>query len=207
MKIKTILTLMSFIAMTVNAQETTESAYRFKPTHNLIRTDVGVGFTSTNVDFGSYKKPDLTYGDLKFDYEHTFGDNDSQGFGINYFRCGINGGNGEGSSYYSTPDDTGFDIVYIGASYVANYTTTKGWNWSCAAGIGYAGYSDVHWNNNGFGFLFRFGGDYKICRYVGIGFDAAYYSCAFNFPEHKTVYEGKARFNLFSINIGPRFYF
>lgn len=173
-----------------------EKTYRFKPTHNTIRTNFNLGKITSDVYYDNDSKHayhPAMYG-YQLDYEHLFGDEDGQhGFRIT----------GAVSGTSELPDVT---LIHCGAAYVYNYTTTLGWVWSMSAGMGYS-YSHEE-EESGFGAVVGVGCDYKICRWFGFGADIRYRSDRFSTPKDVKLKDNEFYgFKHISLLIGPRFYF
>lgn len=175
------------------------TGYRFKPTHNLFRFGYGFGTITSKVINEHGREENYNTKDYQVDYEHVWGRTKPQGFGVNFSKSIIDGGYNEVG---------GFEFVYFGASYVTNYTTTLGWNWTCGLGLGYAGYSDHYTNLNGVGFLAHISCDYKFSRYFGIGADLRYRVDRYETPDGVQLDNNESfGFNTLSIMFGPRIYF
>ena len=172
-----------------------EKTYRYKPTHNTIRTNFNWGRIMSDVYYDNDTKhahhPAL-YG-YQLDYEHLFGGEDGQ----HGFRISL--------SYEGTSEEPSVTLVYLGAAYVYNYTTTLGWVWSMSAGMGYSHSLE---GCNGFGAVVGVGCDYKICRWFGLGADIRYRTDRFSPPKGVNLRDDEFYgFKHISLLVGPRFYF
>ena len=172
-----------------------EKTYRYKPTHNTIRTNFNWGRIMSDVYYDNDTKhahhPAL-YG-YQLDYEHLFGGEDGQ----HGFRISL--------SYEGTSEEPSVTLAYLGAAYVYNYTTTLGWVWSMSAGMGYSHSLE---GCNGFGAVVGVGCDYKICRWFGFGADIRYRTDRFSTPKGVNLRDDEFYgFKHISLLIGPRFYF
>jgi hypothetical protein len=189
---KTILTLFLATCLTPLSAQTEStlptsslsSEWRSEELRNIVRLGYGIGvLTSKVIDFNkTYSHASIL--PLTVDYEHVW----DSGMG-----CGINASQG----YLKA---TGNNEFYVGASFVAAYTFSRGWRLSASTGLGLA-VNDfgVGGSKSGLGSLSTAYISYKLLRHWGVALGARASTSSYRRPKD---WEGRYGATHYDLSVG-----
>lgn len=182
----------SLFAIFVNAQQSVDTAVKPDRTEalpNMIRLNYGLGIMTSKFEDVRETYNSSSVETLSLDYEHLW--DNGLGFGIHASQ-----------NHFSKPN---CNVLFVGGSFVATWTTAKGWRWEGALGMGFAR-NDLNQRGqeNGLGLLSILGCTYKLSRHWGIGVDLRQLTSIYRKP---AGWEGQFGFNHYQLGIGLAYLF
>lgn len=163
---------------------------------NVLAFSFNPGFITSKVDTGYDEKSWVGGMGFAADYRCVF--RSGYGFGLAWSHSQTNYDLAGG---YSTP----VKLDYIGPSFVMASPMGQRWHCRLSWGLGYAHYSDGYESDNGFGYQFMGGVEYRLGKSIALGVDLT--ETIHTFSKQETNKKNEINgFSRLGMNMGLRVY-
>lgn len=179
----------------MNVNEAQQAKSERSMAQNVLAFSFNPSFITSKVETGYGEK--TWVGGLGFaaDYRCVF--KCGFGFGLSYSHSQTNYDIGHGNSIP-------LKLGYVGPSFVMAGPVGERWNARLSWGLGYAHYSDDVVKDNGFGYQFISGMEYRLGSAMGFGIDIT--ETLYSFPENPYSDNERNNFSRLGLNVGLRIY-